>query len=97
MGSLVQPLISRRQDVFEEQAVLQLMIRLKRYWKTLVALVVDGYESYSPVCQRNQLTSFGGWAHAPRKFVESQRQQPIGKSDVALRDNPDALWNRETQ
>ena len=51
------------------------------------ALMVDGYEGYNPVCQKNQLTRLGCWAHARRKFVEAQRQQPkgkTGKADVAL-------------
>ncbi len=50
-------------------------------------LMVDGYEGYNPVCQHNQLTRLGCWAHARRKFVEAQRQQPRGKSgkaDLAL-------------
>lgn len=51
------------------------------------ALMVDGYEGYNAVCVENQLTRLGCWAHARRKFIEAQRQQPKGKSgkaDVAL-------------
>ena len=131
MGSLVQPLINRLQDVCEEQAVLhvdetplqvlnepgktaqnqsymwvmattQASVPVVLYHysasrsgdtpKALLenfsgALMVDGYEGYSPVCQQNQLTRLGCWAHARRKFVEAQRQQPkgkTGKADVAL-------------
>lgn len=51
------------------------------------ALMVDGYEGYQGVCSENKLTRLGCWAHARRKFVEAQRQQPKGKSgkaDMAL-------------
>jgi transposase len=51
------------------------------------ALMVDGYEGYNALCVENQLTRLGCWAHARRKFIEAQRQQPKGKSgkvDVAL-------------
>lgn len=51
------------------------------------ALMVDGYEGYNAVCVENTLTRLGCWAHARRKFIEAQRQQPKGKSgkaDVAL-------------
>ena len=131
VGSLVQPLINRLQDVCEEQSVLHMdetplqvlnepgktaqsqsymwvmattqasvPVVLYHYStsrsgdtpKTLLenfngALMVDGYEGYNPVCQRNQLTRLGCWAHARRKFIEAQRQQPkgkTGKADVAL-------------
>lgn len=131
MGSLVQPLINRLQDVCEEQSVLHMdetplqvlnepgktaqsqsymwvmatteasvPVVLYHYSasrsgdtpKALLenfsgALMVDGYEGYNPVCQQNQLTRLGCWAHARRKFVEAQRQQPkgkTGKADVAL-------------
>lgn len=47
------------------------------------ALMVDGYEGYSAVCNGNQLTRLGCWAHARRKFVEAQRQQPKGKTGKA--------------
>jgi transposase len=51
------------------------------------ALMVDGYEGYAAVCAQNQLTRLGCWAHARRKFVDAQRQQPkgkVGKSDQAI-------------
>jgi transposase len=51
------------------------------------ALMVDGYEGYAAVCNENQLTRLGCWAHARRKFIDAQRQQPkgkTGKADVAL-------------
>lgn len=51
------------------------------------ALMVDGYEGYNAVCVDNHLTRLGCWAHARRKFIDAQRQQPKGKSgkaDVAL-------------
>lgn len=131
VGSLVQPLINRLQDVCEEQSVLHMdetplqvlneagktaqsqsymwvmattqasvPVVLYHYSasrsgdtpKALLenfsgALMVDGYEGYNPVCQQNQLTRLGCWAHARRKFIEAQRQQPkgkTGKADVAL-------------
>jgi transposase len=51
------------------------------------ALMVDGYEGYAAVCNSNQLIRLGCWAHARRKFIDAQRQQPkgkAGKADVAL-------------
>jgi transposase len=51
------------------------------------ALMVDGYEGYAAICNDNQLTRLGCWAHARRKFIDAQRQQPkgkIGKADIAL-------------
>jgi transposase len=51
------------------------------------ALMVDGYEGYNPVCEQNTLTRLGCWAHARRKFIDAQRQQPkgkAGKADIAL-------------
>ncbi|MCZ0867270.1 IS66 family transposase [Dasania sp. GY-19] len=47
------------------------------------ALMVDGYEGYSAVCNTQQLTRLGCWAHARRKFVDAQRQQPKGKTGKA--------------
>jgi transposase len=50
-------------------------------------LMTDGYEGYNPLCVKNKLTRLGCWAHARRKFVDAQRQQPkgkTGKADVAL-------------
>lgn len=51
------------------------------------ALMTDGYEGYNGVCVANNLTRLGCWAHARRKFIDAQRQQPKGKSgkaDMAL-------------
>ena len=51
------------------------------------ALMVDDYEDYAAVCNENQLTRLGCWAHARREFIDAQRQQPKGKSgkaDIAL-------------
>jgi transposase len=51
------------------------------------ALMTDGYEGYNAVCVENNLTRLGCWAHARRKFIDAQRQQPKGKSgkaDMAL-------------
>ena len=47
------------------------------------ALMVDGYEGYSAVCSSNSITRLGCWAHARRKFVDAQRQQPKGKTGKA--------------
>jgi len=47
------------------------------------ALMVDGYNGYQPLCDDNQLTRLGCWAHARRKFVEAQRAEPNGKSGRA--------------
>lgn len=47
------------------------------------ALMVDGYEGYQGACDQQQLTRLGCWAHARRKFVEAQRQQPKGKTGKA--------------
>jgi len=51
------------------------------------ALMVDGYEGYNPVCEQNKLVRLGCWAHARRKFIDAQRQQPkgkTGKADMAI-------------
>ena len=51
------------------------------------ALMVDGYEGYAAICNDNLLTRLGCWAHARRKFIDAQRQQPkgkAGKADIAL-------------
>jgi len=51
------------------------------------ALMVDGYKGYGAVCTNNQLVRLGCWAHARRKFIDAQRQQPkgkTGKADIAL-------------
>lgn len=47
------------------------------------ALMADGYEGYGPVCAVNGITRLGCWAHARRKFVVAQRQQPKGKTGAA--------------
>ena len=46
-------------------------------------LMADGYEGYNGVCAINDLTRLGCWAHARRKFVAAQRQQPKGKTGAA--------------
>lgn len=131
LGTLVQPLINRLQEIACEQSVLHMdetplqvlnepgkTAQSKSYmWVTAAmqssttiilyhysasrsgetalhlladfngALMVDGYEGYSAVCTTNQLTRLGCWAHARRKFIDAQRQQPkgkVGKSDQAL-------------
>ena len=47
------------------------------------ALMVDGYEGDSAVGKARQLTRLGCWAHARRKFIDAQRQQPKGKTGKA--------------
>lgn len=47
------------------------------------ALMVDGYEGYARVCASEGITRLGCWAHARRKFVVAQRQQPKGKTGAA--------------
>lgn len=131
MGSLVQPLINRLQDICAEQNILHMdetpvqvlnepgkSAQSKSYmWLTATAqtslpiilyhysigrsgdtpkallgdyagaLMTDGYEGYNPVCEQNKLTRLGCWAHARRKFIDAQRQQPkgkTGKSDIVL-------------
>ncbi len=46
-------------------------------------LMADGYDGYNGVCASNQLVRLGCWAHARRKFVAAQRQQPKGKTGAA--------------
>jgi len=53
---------------------------LRDYKGTLMA---DGYDGYNSVCATNGLTRLGCWAHARRKFVVAQRQQPKGKTGAA--------------
>ena len=51
------------------------------------ALMVDGYKGYGAVCTNNKLIRLGCWAHARRKLIDAQRQQPkgkAGKADIAL-------------
>ncbi len=43
------------------------------------ALMVDGYEGYTAVCQQQSLTRLGCWAHAWRKFVEANKAQGKNK------------------
>ena len=46
-------------------------------------LMVDGYEGYQAVCNEQNLTRLGCWAHARRKFVDAKREQPKGKTGKA--------------
>ena len=39
------------------------------------AIMVDGYEGYSAVCQGPKMTRLGCWVHARRKFVEAVKAQ----------------------
>ena len=47
------------------------------------ALMVDGYQGYQAVCDQYSLQRLGCWAHARRKFIEAQREQPKGKTGKA--------------
>lgn len=47
------------------------------------ALMVDGYPGYQTVCNQYDLQRLGCWAHARRKFIEAQRDQPKGKAGKA--------------
>jgi transposase len=47
------------------------------------ALMVDGYEGYNATCIKNGITRLGCWAHARRKFIEAQKNQPKGKTGKA--------------
>ena len=47
------------------------------------ALMVDGYSGYNAVCNNNNITRLGCWAHARRKFIEAQKIQPKGKTGKA--------------
>ncbi len=47
------------------------------------ALMVDGFPGYNSVCANNDIIRLGCWAHARRKFVEAQKQQPKGKTGKA--------------
>lgn len=47
------------------------------------ALMVDGYEGYNAICQRQHLVRLGCWAHARRKFMEAQAVQVKGKTGKA--------------
>ena len=51
------------------------------------ALMVDGYSGYNAVCIKNDIIRLGCWAHARRKFIEAQNNQPkgkVGKADQGL-------------
>ena len=47
------------------------------------ALMVDGYPGYQAMCDQYSLQRLGCWAHARRKFIEAQREQPKGKTGKA--------------
>ena len=50
-------------------------------------LMVDGYDGYNAVCQKNKITRLGCWAHVRRKFTDAQIAQgknKTGKADVAI-------------
>ena len=50
--------------------------------------MVDGYEGYAPVCERQALRRLGCWAHARRKYVEAQRaagKHKSAKADYAVK------------
>lgn len=50
-------------------------------------LMVDGYEGYKAIGDRESVQRLGCWAHARRKFIEAQRGQPKkkqGRADYAL-------------
>ena len=47
------------------------------------ALMVDGYEGYSAVCEAQDLTRLGCWAHARRGFVDVQKTYGKGKTGKA--------------
>jgi transposase len=51
------------------------------------ALMADGYSGYNSVCDKNNITRLGCWAHARRYFIDVQKTQPknkVGKSDQAI-------------
>lgn len=51
------------------------------------ALMVDGYEGYSAVCAKPDVTRLGCWAHARRGFVDAKKAFGLartGKADEAL-------------
>jgi len=47
------------------------------------ALMVDGYEGYNAVCAQQPLVRLGCWAHARRKFIETQSAQTNDKPSKA--------------
>ena len=47
------------------------------------ALMVDGYQGYQAVCNKNKLQRQGCWAHARRKFMDAQKLQPKGTTGKA--------------
>jgi len=49
------------------------------------AIMVDGYECYQKACDSYHIRRLGCWAHARRKFVDTQKlQKKTGKADQAL-------------
>ena len=46
------------------------------------AIMVDGYEGYSAVCQHPGITRLGCWVHARRKFVEAVKAQSKAKKNT---------------
>ncbi len=53
--------------------------------KQVDAIMVDRYEWYQKACGTYQIQRLGFWAHARRKFVDSQKiQKNTGKADQAL-------------
>lgn len=50
-------------------------------------LHIDGYDGYAPVCEKNQITRLGCWAHARRKFFDafkSSQGNVIGKQGLVF-------------
>lgn len=47
------------------------------------ALMVDGYEGYSGVCEENAITRLGCWAHARRGFMDAKKANGEGKASKA--------------
>lgn len=50
-------------------------------------LHIDGYDAYAPVCEKNQITRLGCWAHARRKFFDafkSSQGNVIGKQGLVF-------------
>lgn len=47
------------------------------------ALMADGYEGYGAIGASAGIIRLGCWAHARRKFIVAQRQQPKGKTGAA--------------
>ena len=54
---------------------------------TTQAIMIDGYQGYERACGEYDIQRLGCWAHARRKFIESQKAQnknKSGKADVAI-------------